>query len=72
MDAEKTAPAIAREAVERVRALYAIERQGQNTTTAERLAQRQKESAPLLAELHQRLLAWKELLLPRHPMAGAV
>jgi transposase len=33
---------------------------------------RQKESVPLLAELHQRLLAWKVQLLPRHPMAEAI
>jgi hypothetical protein len=63
---------IAREAVERVRVLYAIERQAQNATVAERLALRQKESAPLLHELRQRLLAWKEHLLPRHPMAEAI
>ena len=72
IDAEKTAPAIAREAVARVRALYAIERQTQNATAAERLALRQEKSVPLLAELRQRLLVWKEQLLPRHPMAEAI
>jgi transposase len=55
-----------------VRALYAIERQGQSATTAERLALRREKAAPLLAELRQRLLAWQEHLLPRHPMAEAV
>jgi transposase len=72
IEAEKTAPAMAREAVERVRALYQIERQAERMTTEERLALRQKESAPLLAELRQRLLTWKEQLLPRHPMAEAI
>jgi len=72
LDAEKAAPEIAREAVARVRALYTIERQAQDRTMAERLALRQKESVPLLAELHQRLLSWKEQLLPRHPMAEAL
>lgn len=72
IDAEKTAPEIAREAVERVRVLYRIERQAEKMTTEERLALRQKESAPLLAELRQRLLTWKEQLLPRHPMAEAI
>ncbi len=72
IESEKAAPEIAREAVERVRALYRIERQAQNATTEERLALRQKESAPLLAELRLRLLAWKEQLLPRHPMAEAI
>jgi hypothetical protein len=50
----------------------AIERQAQDRTTAERLALRQKESVPLLNELRQRLLVWKEQLLPRHPMVEAV
>ena len=72
IDAEKTAPEIARAAVEHVRTLYAIERQAQNATTEQRLILRQKESAPLLAELRLRLLAWKEQLLPRHPMAEAI
>ena len=72
VDAEKAAPEIAREAVARVRALYRIERQAQSETTEQRLALRQEESAPLLAELRQRLLAWKEQLLPRHSMAEAV
>jgi transposase len=72
IDAEKTAPEMAREAIARVRALYTIERQIQSATTAERLTLRQKESVPLLAELRQRLLTWKEQLLPRHPMAEAI
>ena len=72
IEAEKAAPEMAREAVERVRALYAVERQTREATTAERLAQRQKESTPRLAELRLRLLSWKEQLLPRHPMAEAI
>ena len=38
----------------------------------QRLQLRQEKSAPLLAELCQRLLRWKEQLLPRHPMAEAI
>jgi transposase len=72
IDAEKTAPAMAREAVARVRALYVIERQGQTATVAERLALRQEKSLPLLTEFRERLLVWKEQLLPRHPMAEAI
>ena len=72
IDAEKTAPEIAREAVERVRALYALEHQAQNATVEERLRLRQERAAPLLAELRLRLLTWKEQLLPRHPMAEAI
>jgi transposase len=72
IEAAKAAPEIAREAVECVRALYLIERQGQRATVAERLALRQENSAPLRAEFRQRLLVWKEPLLPRHLMAEAI
>jgi transposase len=72
IDAEKAAPEIAREAVERVRALYAVERQCKDDSVEERLKLRQEQSAPLLAQLRERLLTWKEQLLPKHPMAEAV
>ena len=72
IDAEKSAPEIAREAVQRVRALYAVERQGKDASIAERLKLRREQSAPLLAELQDRLLQWKQQLLPRHPMAEAI
>jgi transposase len=72
IDAEKAAPEIAREAVERVRALYAVERQSKDASVEERLELRQQQSAPMLAQLRERLLTWKEQLLPKHPMAEAV
>jgi len=72
IDAEKSAPEIAQEAVERVRALYAVERQSKDASVEERLNLRQQQSAPLLAQLRERLLIWKEQLLPKHPMAEAV
>jgi transposase len=72
VDAEKTAPEIAREAVELVRALYAVERRGKELSAAARLELRQSHSRPVLAELKKRLLDWKEQLLPKHPMAEAV
>jgi transposase len=72
IDAEKSAPEIAKEAVERVRALYAVERQGKDASITERLKLRREQSTPLLAELHDRLLPWKQLLLPKHPMAEAI
>jgi transposase len=72
VDAEKTAPEIAREAVALIDALFAVERQAQDVPLAERLELRQKQSVPILAELHRKLLIWKEQLLPKHPMADAV
>ena len=72
IDAEKSAPEIAKEAVERVRALYAVERQGKDASVEKRLQLRREQSAPLLAELQDRLLQWKQQLLPKHPMAEAI
>jgi len=53
-----------------------------NGRESERLELRQKQSVPILAELHRKLLIWKEQLLPKHfhgrrrelhawPMGGA-
>jgi transposase len=72
VEAEKAAPEIAREAVELIRALYAVEHRGKNLSTAARLELRQADSAPVLAGLKEKFLTWKQQLLPKHPMAEAV
>jgi transposase len=72
LEAEKAAPGIAQEAVALVRALYAVEKQAKDLPLAQRLELRQAQSSPGLAKLRQRLLLWKEQLLPKHPMAEAV
>jgi hypothetical protein len=72
VEAEKSAPEIAKEAIALVRALYAVEHQGKEASVEVRLTLRREQSAPLLAELHDRLLQWKQQLLPRHPMAEAI
>ena len=72
VDAEKSAPEVAREAVALLNALFAVERQAKDASVAERLELRQKQSVPILAELHRKLLVWKEQLLPKHPMTAAV
>jgi transposase len=72
IEAESTAPEIARPTVALLRRLFALEQQAKDLSVAERLALRQTQSAPLLAELRQKLLGWKEQLLPKHPMAEAV
>jgi transposase len=71
VEAEKTAPEIAREAVALLGRLFAVEKQAKDVTVVERLALRQTQSVPVLAELRQKLLGWKEQLLPKHPMAEA-
>jgi hypothetical protein len=72
IEAESTAPEIARQVVALLRRLFALEQQAKELSFEERLALRQTQSAPLLAELHYQLLGWKEQLLPKHPMAEAV
>jgi transposase len=72
IDAEKSAPEMAREAVEQMRLLYAVEQQAKELCVTERLQLRQSRSAPLLAGFKEKLLDWKEHLLPKHPMAEAV
>jgi transposase len=72
VDAEKTAPEIACEATAWMGKLFAIESRARETSVSERLEIRQKQSVPVLAELRQKLLLWKEQLLPKHPMAEAV
>jgi transposase len=55
-----------------LRPLFAIENQAREASASERLEIRQKQSVPVLAELRQKLLVWKEQLIPQHPMADAV
>jgi len=45
---------------------------GSIDSVEQRLEQRRRLSAPLLAQLRERLLMWKEQLLPKHPMAEAI
>jgi len=72
IETEKAAPEIAREAIALVRGLYAVEKQAAGLSSAERLHVRQTKSLPVSAELPQKLLTWKEQLLPKHPMAEAI
>ena len=72
IEAEKTAPEIARHAIEMVRALYAVEKQAATLPAAKKLEARQAQSVPVLVDLREKLLAWKEQLIPRHPMAEAI
>ena len=72
VDAEKVASEIAREAVALIGALFRVERQAKGCSVEERLALRQAQSVPVLAKLREKLLGWKEQLLPKHPMAEAV
>jgi transposase/Arc/MetJ-type ribon-helix-helix transcriptional regulator len=72
IDAEKAAPQIAREAVELVRAIYAVEHRAKGLSAEARLQLRQSDTRPILSSLREKLLSWKEQLLPKHPMAEAL
>jgi len=72
VDAEKTHPAIAAEAVGIIKRLYAIEDRGKPLDVEQRRALRQRESVPILSALKDKLFTWRDQLLPKHPMAEAV
>jgi transposase len=72
VDAEKVAPEIAREAVAFIGDLFRVERQAKDLSVERRLELRREKSAPVLAKLREKLLEWKEQLLPKHPMAEAI
>jgi hypothetical protein len=72
IEAENAAPEIARQVIEMVRALYVIEKQATDLRSADRLEVRQRQSEPLLAEIREKMLVWKEQLLPKHPMAETI
>jgi transposase len=72
VDVEKIHPAIAAEAVGIIKQLYIVEDRGKEMGVGQRLALRQGESVPILSRLKDRLLAWRDQLLPKHPVAEAV
>jgi hypothetical protein len=72
IEAEKVAPEIAHEAIEMIRMLYAVEKQARDVAADERLRLRQAQSAPVLAQIREKLLLWKEQFLPKYPMAEAI
>jgi hypothetical protein len=72
VDAEKSHPQIATEAVAWIKRLYAVEEHGKALDVPARLALRQQESTPILSSLKDRLFTWRDQLLPKHPMSEAV
>lgn len=72
VDAEKSHPVVAAEAVDLIGRLYAVEERGRSLDIDTRLTLRQRESVPLLAVLKDKLHGWRDGLLPKHPMREAV
>ena len=71
VDAELTAPSIAKEAVALIGRLYDVERAAVTMPAADRLLLRQRESAPIADEFHEKISQWRAQLLPKHPMSLA-
>jgi transposase len=72
VDTQKLLPTVAGAAVDLMDRLFAIERAAEGLSASEHLALRRQQSVPVLDQLHERLLTWKETLLPKHPVAGAI
>jgi transposase len=72
VDTQKLEPAITGEALTLIGKLFAIEAQAKDFSCADRLALRQRESRPVLDALHQSFQAWRQKLLPKHPVAQAI
>jgi hypothetical protein len=49
-----------------------VEKLAKDASVEERLRLRRDQSAPVLTTLREKFLAWKEQLLPKHPMAEAI
>jgi hypothetical protein len=64
---EENCPETAQQAIEMVRALFVVEKQVAELSVAQRLDLPPRQSVPVLADLRQKLLSWKEQLLPKTP-----
>jgi len=71
-DTQKLLPEVTGPVLEWIGQLFAIERAAKGLSCEDHLALRQEKSVPVLDQLHERLLTWKDSLLPRHPVAGAI
>jgi transposase len=71
VEAEKTSPQLAHEAVARIRALYAVEHAAQDLDATARAALRQQQATPLLDALKDWLDREHRAALPKTPIAAA-
>jgi transposase len=72
VEAEKTAPDLARNILRLIKKLFDIETRGQHLSDAARLDLRRAESQPVIDALHVLFVEQKARLLPKHPMAEAI
>jgi transposase len=74
VDSRGLQPAIGDAALALIGRLFAVERQAdeQKLSAGERLALRQEHSVPVIVQLQEKSAAWKNQLLPKHPLAQAL
>ena len=72
VDAEKTCPPLAHEAVARIKQLYAVEHEAKALDAPARAAVRQQNATPLLDAFKEWLDREKRRALPRTPIADAI
>lgn len=72
VEAEKTAPDLARQILRLVKKLFDIESRAKSLSHADRLELRRAESQPIIDALHAVFVEQKAKLLPKHPMAEAI
>ena len=72
VDAEPTAPEVARTILRPIKGLFEVEERAKVMTPDDRLRLRQAESKPLVESLHILLLEQKAVLLPKHPLGQAI
>jgi transposase len=72
VEAEKTSPQLAHEAVARIKALYAIEHEAKGPDAVARAALRQQKAKPLLEATKEWLDREQKTALPKTPIAEAI
>jgi hypothetical protein len=72
VDTRDLSPQIADAALLRIGKLFTIEQQAKDLDPNDRLQLRKSQSRSIVSELRDRLLEWKQTLLPKHPVAGAI
>ena len=74
VDSRALLPAIGDAALELIGQLFAVERLAdqQLLSADDRLALRKEHSVPVVEQLHEKLVGWKNQLLPKHPLAQAL
>lgn len=72
VEAEKTAPDLARMILRLIKKLFDIESRAKELSNADRLELRRAESQPIIDDLYVLFVDQKARLLPKHPMAEAI